>query len=159
MRQHASLVLGPRLSRDAELLGRSCDGTQQERCAKRVEASCLILYFRRIPLNTKLYVGKLSYSVNKDGLERMFASYGAVRSAEVIMDRESGRSKGFGFVEMSSPAEAQAAIAALNGKNEEGRSLIVNEARPLEPRRTGSDFGGRSSGQRNPQLGQGRNRV
>ncbi len=110
-------------------------------------------------MNTKLYVGKLSYSVNNDGLERMFASYGAVRSAEVIMDRESGRSKGFGFVEMGSPAEAQAAIAGLNGKNEEGRSLIVNEARPLEPRRPSSDFNGRNGGQRNPQLGQGRNRL
>ena len=81
-------------------------------------------------MGKKLYVGNLEYSVTDSALEQLFAQYGTVESAQVIMDRDTGRSKGFGFVEMGSDAEAQAAIAALNGREVEGRSLTVNEARP-----------------------------
>jgi RNA recognition motif-containing protein len=102
-------------------------------------------------LGTKLYVGNLAYSVDKSRLEEMFAGFGAVLSAQVIMDRETNRSKGFGFVEMGSEQEAQAAIAALNGKNMDGRNLTVNEARPPEPRSGG--FGG--GGRRGPGGGSG----
>jgi cold-inducible RNA-binding protein len=91
----------------------------------------------------KLYVGNLAYGVTNTDLENMFTPYGAVQSAQVIMDRDTGRSKGFGFVEMSNNSEAQAAIAALNGKEVEGRKLTVNEARPKEDRGGG---GGRSGG-------------
>jgi RNA recognition motif-containing protein len=89
----------------------------------------------------KLYVGNLSYEVTDDALEGLFTPHGTVQSAQVIMDRDTGRSKGFGFVEMSSDAEAQAAIAALNGKEVGGRSLTVNEAKPREDR--GGGGGGR----------------
>jgi RNA recognition motif-containing protein len=78
----------------------------------------------------KLYVGNLSYGMTDGDLEKLFQAHGAVQSAQVIMDRDTGRSKGFGFVEMSSDAEAQAAITALNGTQIEGRTLTVNEARP-----------------------------
>lgn len=88
----------------------------------------------------KLYCGNLSYNVRSSDLEQLFAQYGNVVSAQVIEDRETGRSKGFGFVEMSSPDEADAAINALNGTEHEGRSLNVNEARPREPR--GGGYGG-----------------
>ena len=98
-------------------------------------------------MGTKLYVGNLAYSVDKSRLEGMFADFGAVVSAQVIMDRETNRSKGFGFVEMGSDHEAQAAIAALNGKSMDGRNLTVNEARPQEPRSGG--FGG-GGGRRGP---------
>ncbi len=81
-------------------------------------------------MGKKLYVGNLSYDVTDSALEQLFAAHGPVQSAQVIMDRDTGRSKGFGFVEMGSDQEAQAAIAALNGKEVEGRSLTVNEARP-----------------------------
>jgi cold-inducible RNA-binding protein len=81
-------------------------------------------------MGKKLYVGNLSYGVTDSDLQRMFEAHGAVQSAQVIMDRDTGRSKGFGFVEMGSDAEAQAAIAALNGKESDGRALTVNEARP-----------------------------
>lgn len=81
---------------------------------------------------TKLFVGSLSYSVNDDQLRDAFAAFGTVVSAKVIMDRETGRSKGFGFVEMSSDEEAQAAIKQLNGKEIDGRAVVVNEARPRE---------------------------
>jgi RNA recognition motif-containing protein len=81
-------------------------------------------------MGKKLYVGNLAYGVTDSALEQIFAAHGAVTSAQVIVDRDTGRSKGFGFVEMSSDSEAQAAIAALNGKEVEGRSLTVNEARP-----------------------------
>ncbi len=94
-------------------------------------------------MGTKLYVGNLAYSVDKSRLEEMFADFGAVVSAQVIMDRETNRSKGFGFVEMGSDQEAQAAIAALNGKSMDGRNLTVNEARPQEPRSGGFGGGGR----------------
>ena len=83
-------------------------------------------------MGKKLYVGNLAYAVSDSDLQRMFEAHGTVESAQVIMDRDTGRSKGFGFVEMGSDAEAQAAIAALNGQEVDGRSLTVNEARPKE---------------------------
>lgn len=104
-------------------------------------------------LGTKLYVGNLAYSVDKSNLEEMFADFGTVASAQVIMDRETGRSKGFGFVEMGSEQEAQAAISGLNGKNVDGRNLTVNEARPQEPRSGG--FGGGGGARRGPGGGGG----
>ncbi len=81
-------------------------------------------------MGKKLYVGNLSYTVNDGDLQRMFEAHGTVQSAQVIMDRDAGRSKGFGFVEMGADTEAQAAIAALNGQQNDGRALTVNEARP-----------------------------
>jgi len=81
-------------------------------------------------MGNKLYVGNLPYSVDDSALQGMFAGFGTVASAKVIMDRDSGRSKGFGFVEMGSDQEAQSAISAMNGKEIEGRPLTVNEARP-----------------------------
>lgn len=97
-------------------------------------------------MGKKLYVGNLSYSVGNAELEQLFGAYGAVQSAQVIMDRDTGRSKGFGFVEMGSDEAAQSAIAALNGKNVDGRNLTVNEARPQEPRAGGGGGGGRRGG-------------
>ena len=91
-------------------------------------------------MGNKLYVGNLSYGVSNVDLEQMFSAHGAVRSAMVVMDRETGRSKGFGFVEMGSDQEAQTAINALNGKEISGRTLTVNEARPKEE---GGPRGGR----------------
>jgi RNA recognition motif-containing protein len=88
-------------------------------------------------LGTKLYVGNLSYDISKNDLEQMFAVHGTVTSAQVITDRETQRSKGFGFVEMATDQQAQAAISALNGKSIDGRALTVNEARPQEPRSGG----------------------
>ncbi|MFA5205959.1 MAG: RNA-binding protein [Lentisphaeria bacterium] len=93
-------------------------------------------------MGKKLYVGNLSYDVTNADLKDMFAAHGSVTSADVIMDREAGRSKGFGFVEMSSDAEAQAAISALNGQEQNGRALTVNEARPREERPRSGGFGG-----------------
>lgn len=92
-------------------------------------------------MNKKLYVGNLAYSVTSSDLEQMFSSHGQIRSAEVIMDRASGRSKGFGFVEMETDEEAQAAIAAMNGQQHEGRALTVNEAKPREDRSGGGGGG------------------
>jgi RNA recognition motif-containing protein len=83
-------------------------------------------------MGKKLYVGNLPYGVSDSDLQDMFGAHGTVQSAQVIMDRDTGRSKGFGFVEMGSDQEAQAAIAALNGKEIQGRALTVNEARPKE---------------------------
>ena len=94
---------------------------------------------------TKLYVGNLAYGVTNADLENMFVPHGTVQSAQIIMDRDTGRSKGFGFVEMSSGNEAQAAITALNGKEVDGRTLTVNEARPREER-SGGGGGGRGRG-------------
>jgi RNA recognition motif-containing protein len=94
-------------------------------------------------MGTTLYVGNLNYKVDSSELQQMLSQYGTVQRAEVIMDRESGRSKGFGFVEMSSDDEAKAAIAALNGLEHNGRALTVNEARPREPRPAGGGGGGR----------------
>jgi cold-inducible RNA-binding protein len=89
----------------------------------------------------KLYVGNLSYDTSDSKLQEMFEAYGVVQSAQVIMDRDTGRSKGFGFVEMGSDQEAQAAITGLNGKEVGGRSLTVNEARPREDRGGGGRGG------------------
>ena len=94
-------------------------------------------------MGKKLYVGNLSYEVSASELEQLFSQHGTVESAQVIEDRATGRSKGFGFVEMSSASEAQAAIDALNGQEHGGRSLTVNEAKPREPRGGG---GGRGYG-------------
>ena len=95
----------------------------------------------------KLYVGGLSYSTTEDALRQTFAEAGTVESATIIMDRMSGRSKGFGFVEMASEEEAQKAIETLNGKELDGRTLTVNEARPQESRPAGGGFrGGRGGG-------------
>lgn len=94
-------------------------------------------------MGKKLYVGNLGYGVTSNDLEQMFAAHGTVKSAQVITDRDTGRSKGFAFVEMGADQEAQAAIAALNGKDVAGRSMTVNEARPQEPRSGGGGgFGG-----------------
>jgi cold-inducible RNA-binding protein len=102
-------------------------------------------------LGKKLYVGNLSYDTNSSDLESLFAPFGTVQSAQVIEDRETGRSKGFGFVEMTSDQEAEAAIQGLNGKDHGGRPLTVNEARPREDRgggggRRGGGGGGRGYG-------------
>lgn len=97
-------------------------------------------------MGKKLYVGNLSYSVDDQSLNQTFSDFGTVSSAKVMMDRDSGRSKGFGFVEMSSDAEAQAAISGMNGKSVDGRDMVVNEARPMEPRTGG--FGGGGGGRR-----------
>lgn len=94
----------------------------------------------------KLYVGNLSYGVTSEELEQLFSEYGTVSSAQVISDRETGRSKGFGFVEMDNEDEAAAAITALNGKQHNGRALTVNEARPREDRGGGRSGGGRPGG-------------
>ena len=94
----------------------------------------------------KLYVGNLPYSVRDGDLEQSFGQFGAVTSAKVMMERDTGRSKGFGFVEMGSDAEAQAAIAGMNGTALGGRSLVVNEARPMEPRPPRSGGGGYGGG-------------
>jgi cold-inducible RNA-binding protein len=96
-------------------------------------------------MSKKVYVGNLGYSVASGDLEQLFAQYGTVESANVITDRSTGRSKGFGFVEMSSSAEAQAAIDALNGSSLEGRTITVNEARP-RPAGGGGGGGGRRGG-------------
>ncbi len=97
-------------------------------------------------MGKKLYVGNLTYGVDSSGLQALFAPYGTVNSAEVIADRDTGRSKGFGFVEMSSDSEAQAAINALNGKDNDGRALTVNEAKPRESRSGGGGRGGYGGG-------------
>jgi RNA recognition motif-containing protein len=97
-------------------------------------------------MGKKLYVGNLSYSVDDHSLNQNFSDYGTVSSAKVMMDRDSGRSKGFGFVEMSSDAEAQSAISGMNGKSVDGRDMVVNEARPMEPRTGGFGGGGRREG-------------
>jgi RNA recognition motif-containing protein len=96
-------------------------------------------------MGKKLYVGNLTYGVTDATLAQLFEAHGTVQSAQVIMDRDTGRSKGFGFVEMGSDAEAQAAIAALNGKEIEGRNLTVNEARP-RPEGGGGGRGGFGGG-------------
>jgi RNA recognition motif-containing protein len=99
-------------------------------------------------MSAKLYVGNLSYSVRDDDLQQKFSEFGSVSSAKVMMDRDSGRSKGFGFVEMSSDAEAQAAIRGMNGQSVDGRDMVVNEARPMEarPPRSGGGGGGYGGG-------------
>jgi RNA recognition motif-containing protein len=97
-------------------------------------------------MGNKLYVGNLSYSVRDEDLQQAFAQFGTVSSAKVMMDRDTGRSKGFGFVEMGSDAEAQSAINGMNGQAIDGRALVVNEARPREERPGGFGGGGGRSG-------------
>ncbi|TXI72125.1 MAG: RNA-binding protein [Limnohabitans sp.] len=100
-------------------------------------------------MGNKLYVGNLPYSVRDGDLEQAFGAFGAVTSAKVMMERDTGRSKGFGFVEMGSDAEAQAAIEGMNGQSLGGRNVVVNEARPMEarpPRSGGGGFGGPRGG-------------
>ena len=100
-------------------------------------------------MGNKLYVGNLPYQVRDSDLEQAFGQFGQVTSAKVMMERETGRSKGFGFVEMGSDAEAQAAITGMNGQSMGGRSVVVNEARPMEnrpPRSGGGGFGGGGGG-------------
>ena len=101
-------------------------------------------------MGNKLYVGNLPYSFRDSDMEQAFGQFGTVNSAKVMMERATGRSKGFGFVEMSSPAEAQAAIAGMHGQQHGGRDLIVNEARPMEPRSggNGGGFGGNGGSRR-----------
>ncbi|OBS31694.1 polyadenylate binding protein [Tepidimonas fonticaldi] len=99
-------------------------------------------------MGNKLYVGNLPYSVRDGDLEQAFSAFGQVSSAKVMMERDTGRSKGFGFVEMGTDAEAQAAISGMNGQSMGGRDLVVNEARPMEarPPRSGGFGGGRRDG-------------
>ncbi len=99
-------------------------------------------------MGKKLYVGNLNYDVSNADLEALVSPHGTVQSAEVIMDRSTGQSKGFGFVEMSSDAEAQSAISALDGQDQGGRALKVNEAKPREPRSGGGYGGGGGGGRR-----------
>lgn len=104
-------------------------------------------------MGNKIYVGNLPFSATSESLNEMFSQFGTVDSAKIVMDRETGRSKGFGFVEMSSGDEAAAAISKLNGTDMGGRSLVVNEARPMEPRSGG--FGGNRGGDRGGRGGFG----
>jgi cold-inducible RNA-binding protein len=97
-------------------------------------------------MGNKLYVGNLPYSFRDEDLQQAFAAHGSVSSAKVMMERDTGRSKGFGFVEMGSDAEAQAAINGMNGQQFGGRGLVVNEARPMEPRPPRSGGGGFGGG-------------
>jgi hypothetical protein len=105
------------------------------------------VFLRSPKMGNKLYVGNLPYSVRDEDLQQSFSEFGAVTSAKVMMERDTGRSKGFGFVEMGSDAEAQAAISGMNGQSMGGRSVVVNEARPMEarPPRSGG-FGGGGGG-------------
>jgi RNA recognition motif-containing protein len=93
-------------------------------------------------MSSKLYVGNLSYSVRDDDLQQKFGEFGDVQSAKVMMDRDTGRSKGFGFVEMGTADQAESAIRGMNGQNVDGRDMVVNIARPMEPRTGGGGFGG-----------------
>src|SRR6202047_3844721 len=102
-----------------------------------------MLSLRSLILSKKLYVGNLTYNVNESDLEALFTPFGTVQSAQIIVDRDTNRSKGFGFVEMDTDAQAQAAIQGLNARDYDGRNLTVNEAKPREPRPGG---GGGSRG-------------
>lgn len=97
-------------------------------------------------MSKKLYVGNLTYNVNETDLEALFSPFGTVQSAQVIVDRETNRSKGFGFVEMDTDAQAQAAIQGLNEREHDGRNLTVNEAKPREARPSGGGYGGGGGG-------------
>jgi RNA recognition motif-containing protein len=119
-------------------------------------------------LAKKLYVGNLTYNVNESDLEALFAPFGTVQSAQIIVDRETNRSKGFGFVEMSTDAECQAAIQGLNEREHDGRNLTVNEAKPRESRPSGGGgygggggggYGGGGGGGRSGGYGGGGNRY
>ena len=106
-------------------------------------------------MGNKLYVGNLPYSFRDEDLQQAFSAHGSVTSAKVMMERDTGRSKGFGFVEMGSDAEAQAAIEGMNGQSLGGRSITVNEARPMEPRPPRSGGGGYGGGDRSGGGGYG----
>jgi RNA recognition motif-containing protein len=106
-------------------------------------------------MGSKLYVGNLSYNATSSDLEQLCSPHGSVTSAEVIQDRDTGRSKGFGFVQMGSDQEAQAAISALNGQEQDGRALTVNEAKPREARTGGGGGGGGGYGGGNSRGGSG----
>jgi RNA recognition motif-containing protein len=108
--------------------------------SKQYIASDINLNEDKFIMSMKLYVGGLAYSVTEQELESAFAEHGKVTSVAVITDRQTGQSKGFGFVEMSDDTEAKAAMSALNGKELSGRNIIVNEARPQEDRRSGGGF-------------------
>ena len=128
--------------------------------ARRLQAGpkrTISFFLGRPDMGKKLYVGNLTYGVTDSTLAQLFEGHGTVQSAQVIMDRDTGRSKGFGFVEMGSDAEAQAAIQALNGKEVEGRALTVNEAKPREDRGGGRGGHGGGSGGRGG-YGGGRDR-
>ena len=106
-----------------------------------------MLSLRSLTLSKKLYVGNLTYNVNESDLEALFAPFGTVQSAQVIVDRDTNRSKGFGFVEMDTDAQAQAAIQGLDAREHDGRNLTVNEAKPREARAgSGGGYGGGRSG-------------
>jgi cold-inducible RNA-binding protein len=104
-------------------------------------------------MGNKIYVGNLPFSATSESLNEMFSKFGTVDSAKIVMDRDTGRSKGFGFVEMSSGDEAASAIEKLNGSDLGGRSLVVNEARPMEPRTGGFGGGGGRGGDRGGDRG------
>ena len=106
-----------------------------------------------VTVGTKLYVGSLPYTTTDQQLQELFAQHGTVSSAKVISDRYTGRSRGFGFVEMATSEDAQKAIAALNGTQYEGRALVVNEAKPQEPRTGGGGRGGFGGGDRGGNRG------
>jgi hypothetical protein len=122
---------------------------QLQVCVHRGSIATFLLFLGVPQMGNKLYVGNLPYSVRDEDLNQAFGQFGSVNSAKVMMERDTGRSKGFGFVEMGSDAEAQAAIEGMNGQSLGGRSLVVNEARPMEarpPRTGGGGFGGGRSG-------------
>ncbi len=106
-------------------------------------------------MGKKLYVGNLTYNITETDLQELFSHYGAVQSAQIIVDRDTNRSKGFGFVEMDTEAQAQAAIQALNGSEHDGRNLTVNEAKPREARSGGGGYGGGGGGGRSGGYGGG----
>lgn len=107
-------------------------------------------------MGKKLYVGNLSYQTDSSAVQQLFSAHGTVESAQIISDRDTGQSKGFGFVEMSSDAEAQAAIAGLNGQEHEGRALTVNEAKPRENRPSSGGRGSYGGAGGNGNSGEGR---
>jgi hypothetical protein len=110
------------------------------------DSIALCVFFEESRMGNKLYVGNLPYSYRDNDLQQAFGQYGNVTSAKVMMERDTGRSKGFGFVEMGSEEEAQAAIRGMNGQQVGGRGLVVNEARPMEPRPRSGGGGGYGGG-------------
>jgi cold-inducible RNA-binding protein len=138
----ASLWLLPSLAFPAEWALKPSPFPLDPESVPRVVSSS----FGSLILAKKLYVGNLTYNVNESDLEALFSEFGTVQSAQIIVDRETNRSKGFGFVEMGTDAEAQAAIQALHEREHDGRRLTVNEAKPREDRGGGGGGGGRSGG-------------
>jgi RNA recognition motif-containing protein len=124
-------------------VGPSASATSQ---LDRVFGAVFTSELRSIAVGKKLYVGNLTFQVTSADLEQLFSQFGSVQSAQVASDRETGRSRGFGFVEMSTDAEAQEAIRALNDQDHNGRRLTVNEAKPREPRSGGGGYGGGGGG-------------